>query len=266
MSEIGKRYKKLLERNLKKYYWDELGLKDWQKRINQRLRRKNERSTMRKIKRLGFSLKNKKVLEVGFGWGGICLGVAKEGGEVFGIEPDEEKVEIAKLLFKEEDKKADLRLGVAENLPFPDESFDFIICNMVLEHVENVSQSIAEMIRVLRAGGTLYLACPNYIFPFEGHYKIIYPSLFPRFLVKIYLRLRGRNPNFIDTINYVNPFRVKKELRKYPVEIKDLGVNTLGKYRPFKGKGRIRKFLCWFLPKLGFYPSILMVVTKKRRK
>lgn len=40
-------------------------------------------------------------------------------------------------------------------LPFPNESFDFVIADQVLEHIEgDVSQAIAETHRVLRKGGT----------------------------------------------------------------------------------------------------------------
>lgn len=40
-------------------------------------------------------------------------------------------------------------------LPFPSESFDFITCGMAVGHESNLSQTMAEIGRVLRIGGTI---------------------------------------------------------------------------------------------------------------
>lgn len=45
-------------------------------------------------------------------------------------------------------------------LPFEAESFDFLICNHVLEHVEDDRRALAEIHRVLRPGGWAILMCP----------------------------------------------------------------------------------------------------------
>lgn len=47
-----------------------------------------------------------------------------------------------------------------ETFPFPDESFDGIICSQVLEHVFNPQVFLAEMGRILRPGGRLLLTVP----------------------------------------------------------------------------------------------------------
>jgi len=46
------------------------------------------------------------------------------------------------------------------DLPFEGESFDFLICNHVLEHVEDDRRALAEIRRVLRPGGWAILMCP----------------------------------------------------------------------------------------------------------
>lgn len=63
--------------------------------------------------------------------------------------------------------------AAAEDLPFPDESFDDALLNEVLEHVADQQRALAELRRVLVAGGTLVVFSPNRRFPFEGHGAII---------------------------------------------------------------------------------------------
>lgn len=46
-------------------------------------------------------------------------------------------------------------------LPFPDASFDLIVSNNVFEHVAEAEQVAAELLRVLKPGGTLCASTPN---------------------------------------------------------------------------------------------------------
>src|SRR6266478_647957 len=48
----------------------------------------------------------------------------------------------------------------AEHLPFPDEVFDLVLSQEVLEHVRDPFQAMSEMKRVLRKGGILYCQVP----------------------------------------------------------------------------------------------------------
>lgn len=54
-----------------------------------------------------------------------------------------------------------MRCNLAAGLPYPDESFDYIICLEVIEHVENPMALCREIGRVLRKGGRLYMSTPN---------------------------------------------------------------------------------------------------------
>lgn len=57
-----------------------------------------------------------------------------------------------------------------ELLPFNDKTFDIVISNHVIEHVSDQSLHLAEIHRVLRSGGCVYLATPNRSSPImEGH-------------------------------------------------------------------------------------------------
>lgn len=48
----------------------------------------------------------------------------------------------------------------AHHLPFGKESFDLVIANVVLEHVENPAQVVKEIYRVLKKGGRVYAMVP----------------------------------------------------------------------------------------------------------
>lgn len=61
-----------------------------------------------------------------------------------------------------------------ENLPFEDNEFDYVICNQVLEHVENPDAFLKEQMRVAQKG---YIEVPSligeYLFPKESHKWLI---------------------------------------------------------------------------------------------
>jgi SAM-dependent methyltransferase len=61
-----------------------------------------------------------------------------------------------------------------ENLPFVDNEFDYVICNQVLEHVENPEAFLKEQMRVSKRG---YIETPSvigeYLFPKEAHKWLI---------------------------------------------------------------------------------------------
>ena len=50
--------------------------------------------------------------------------------------------------------------NVAQGLPFPDESFDTIVCSHILEHLSQPQDLVSEMYRVLRPGGLLVVGVP----------------------------------------------------------------------------------------------------------
>lgn len=49
------------------------------------------------------------------------------------------------------------------NLPFPDESFDAVICAEVLEHIPESQRAIRELVRVLKPQGRLAISVPRYL-------------------------------------------------------------------------------------------------------
>ena len=55
-----------------------------------------------------------------------------------------------------------LSVGNALALPFPDATFDKIVCSEVMEHIPDYKQAIAECERILKPGGTLAISVPRF--------------------------------------------------------------------------------------------------------
>ncbi|MEO1288878.1 MAG: class I SAM-dependent methyltransferase [Chloroflexota bacterium] len=63
-------------------------------------------------------------------------------------------------------------VAAGETLPYATGTFDTIVSNEVIEHVQDDALSVREMVRTLTVGGHLIIFCPNRWYPFEqhGHY------------------------------------------------------------------------------------------------
>lgn len=104
-----------------------------------------------------------RVLENGCGVGTYIEHLAPRGGTVFGLEYELSRA-------KQAHEQHQHILGAAgEHLPFPDNSFDLVISNEVIEHVQDDRAAIQEIVRTLKPGGRLALFCPNRGYPFETH-------------------------------------------------------------------------------------------------
>lgn len=53
-------------------------------------------------------------------------------------------------------REVEVHTGVAEEIPFPDGSFNSVITTLVLCSVEDIGQSLSEIRRVLKPGGRFY--------------------------------------------------------------------------------------------------------------
>ena len=103
------------------------------------------------------------VLEAGCGVGLYLEHIIPLGCEVIGMEYDFQRAVQSKI-------KAPHIVGAAgETLPFPDGTFDLILSNEVIEHVQDDKNTFQEMIRTLKPEGRLILFCPNRWYPYETH-------------------------------------------------------------------------------------------------
>jgi ubiquinone/menaquinone biosynthesis C-methylase UbiE len=91
-----------------------------------------------------------RVLDLGCGSGTWLALVASVGCDVAGIDLSVEAIAAARNLLE-----ADLRVGRAEQLPWPDAVFDRVMCINALHHFEVPARALDEAFRVLRPGGRL---------------------------------------------------------------------------------------------------------------
>jgi ubiquinone/menaquinone biosynthesis C-methylase UbiE len=237
---ISRAFTEKITNHLYKYYWQELGLRDWESRIQDRINEVARNENILKVVEFFIgSLRDKKVLIVGSGWGGACVAAKNIGAdEVLGIDIDEEANEIANLRMQLHGYEECCLRGIAEHIPFANNSFDYVHCFTVLEHVNDVRKSLTEMIRVSKKGAHVFVQAPNYLKPIEKHYKIPYIPLMPKKLAKMYLRLLKRPTNFIGSINYIWPGRVRKILSGISnVEVTDIADEYKRRFSSYVSSG-----------------------------
>src|SRR5882672_4032677 len=70
-----------------------------------------------------------------------------------------------------------------ETLAFDDGAFDFITCNMVVEHLSAPAKVFKEFFRVLRPGGVVIILTPN-IYHWVNIMSMLTPFLFHRWILK----------------------------------------------------------------------------------
>jgi SAM-dependent methyltransferase len=87
----------------------------------------------------------------------------------------------------------------------------------VIEHVQDPVRCIAEMVRVLKPGGWLFIFTPDYRHTYEQHYKKHLPIWAPMWLIKLWLRWQGRPASFFDSIQRVNSWQISRILQEHPV-------------------------------------------------
>ena len=104
--------------------------------------------------------KEEALLEVGCGTAPL-LAVAKRFSRRVGVDIALRWLVVGKKRVEESGLEISLLAACAEALPFPDGAFTHVAAESTLEHVTDQARSLAEMHRVLRPGGRLYLTTPN---------------------------------------------------------------------------------------------------------
>jgi len=99
-----------------------------------------------------------RVLDVGCGTGTLAIAARRQAGprgEVQGIDPSAEMIEVARKKAAKAGVDARFQTAAIEKLPFPDGYFDLVLSSLMLHHLPaDVKRAgFAEVRRVLKAGG-----------------------------------------------------------------------------------------------------------------
>jgi len=182
-----------LQRNLEKYYQ----YKGSSTRLFHRLRIDQLSRFHRKYK-----IKNFRILDVGCSAGGLSVPIASKNKEVVGIDLDVPALKKFRSWVKNSNiKNTKIDKGIAEKLSYSNNYFDLVVCSEVLEHVQNIEESVNEIYRVLKPKGLLFLSMPNkYGFPY------VYLA------ISYFLKNKKRNP---DPHTHFGPSRMKSLFPKF---------------------------------------------------
>lgn len=101
-------------------------------------------------------IKGGRYLDVGSGDGLLVAGMARLGMESHGVEPRADAVAACRAV------GLDVREGTLEEAQFPNDYFDCMSMNHVLEHVPAPVTLLHECRRVLKPGGEFVVGVPNY--------------------------------------------------------------------------------------------------------
>lgn len=101
---------------------------------------------------------NKKILEIGVGHGTDNLQFAKGGAICHAIDITQKHVDLAKRNFELRNYNIEIKTSDATQIAYPDNYFDCVYSFGVLHHIPEMDKCIAEINRVLKPGGTFYMA------------------------------------------------------------------------------------------------------------
>ena len=112
-----------------------------------------------------------RVLDLGCGGGRHAFEAHRRGARVVALDRDWDELDGAAAILEGMNEAgegpADSRGGVvrgdALTLPFPDGAFDHVIAAEILEHIPADQAAMAELVRVLRPGGTMAVTVPRWL-------------------------------------------------------------------------------------------------------
>jgi 2-polyprenyl-3-methyl-5-hydroxy-6-metoxy-1,4-benzoquinol methylase len=136
----------------------------------------------------------RRLLDVGCGTGYVAALYATAGAKVTAVDITERGVALTRLRLEQNGLEGEVLVANAEKLPFADASFDVVTSFGVLHHTPDTARALAEVTRVLKPGGTVYLM-------FYHRNSFAFRVLFP---MKRLLQSAWRGKSAQDQVNAVD--------------------------------------------------------------
>jgi SAM-dependent methyltransferase len=105
-------------------------------------------------------LEGKHILDIGCGVGTYVRRFLDFTPDAYGVDID---------LPRLNSRVPNLMAADSENQPFRSATFDLVVLNEVIEHVQDDRATLRESLRLLRPGGLVVIFAPNRGYPFETH-------------------------------------------------------------------------------------------------
>lgn len=148
---------------------------------------------LRAIARAAGETRGRQVLDIGSGMGGFLVAAARHEMRPVGIEPNADYCTIARLRGMRYGLEPHVIQSVGEALPFPDASFDVVLAQDILEHVQDHDATLREIRRVLRPDGVALVTVINRFAWRDPHYHLRAINYLPRAAADRLIEALGRS-------------------------------------------------------------------------
>lgn len=210
----------------------------------------------------------KHAVDIGGGYGRLCVLLSEYADKVTLAEPSQQQLDIAKA-FLQDYPQIDRKLMQADDLKFKDKSVDLIMMIRVMHHLPDPSVEFAEIARALTGDGYFLLEIANNA---HGRNRIKYAlkgKKVPAEPVDIRSAKNRKNKDEIAFVNH-NPKTVIRQLAhaglkvEQTLSVSNLRSPGLKKMVPESAMLSVEKVLQPVLAKSYFGPSTFLLIRKAR--
>lgn len=175
-----------------------------------------------------------------------------------------------------------IRAASGESNPHGTGTFDVVFSSTVIEHTKDPEAVVRESVRVLNPGGHLHFVFPNYGSFIEGHYAVPWIPHMGHAPARVWLRLWGRDPSYMDTVQLITFREARRWVARMPdVELISYGEAVfrrrlitadvppwggLSKLQPIVvafRRLRLLRLAAWLLIAAGAHEPVILTLRKK---
>lgn len=194
-----------------------------------------------------------KMLDVGCGPGFWQRRLSGKVGQYYGIDISAKSIELARESQKIFALPGVLQVGNAQEIPFPDEFFDYVLSEGVIHHTPDTLRCVEEIYRVLKSGGRAHVSVYYKNFVLRSPLLFKMTMFFLRHF-KVTLKGRGREEMF----NVKNP---EELIRVYDGKDNPIGrAYTRDEVKKMFSKFSKLRFEVYYLPLRAFRLTLPAIV------